>query len=239
VAFTRTDAPLGAWAKGSLTWSDGTHHVRSPIALQPVAVSAAPEVHGDASATGSTTFSVTAGYTGALNTAVSGLVGVDPIADSVPAGPFDIDAPAAGPGTKLYHVTVDPGAKAARFSLDSSDNTADLDMFVYKDGEFVDLSASGSADEQVTLVDPEPGVYDVYINGFTTPGGSTAYHLSNFVVPNVDSGNLSISPASPISTTVGVSLELTATWTGLDPAKRWLGVISYVGAADVTLVSVG
>jgi subtilisin family serine protease len=239
VTFQRTTAPLNSWVTGSLSWTDGKHVVRSPIALEPVAVSADTEVHGGASASGSQPFSVTPGYTGTLNTAVSGLVGVTPIADSVPAGPFDIDAPAEAAGTKLYHVTVPTGTKAARFSLDSSDNTADLDLFVYKAGVFVDLSASGSADEQVTLVDPEPGVYDVYINGFTTPGGSTAYHLSNFVVPTVDSGNLSVSPANPISTTVGVPIELTATWSGLDPAKRWLGVITYAGAVDVTLVSVG
>jgi hypothetical protein len=31
----------------------------------------------------------------------------------------------------------------------------------------------------------------------------------------------------------------TASWSDLNPAKRWLGVVSYAGATDVTLVSVG
>jgi uncharacterized protein YfaP (DUF2135 family) len=70
------------------------------------------------------------------------------------------------------------GTLAARFSLDSDDDTADLDLFAYvedEDGElvFVDLSASGAADEQVTLVAPEEGTYHVFVNGFTTAGGST------------------------------------------------------------------
>ena len=55
----------------------------------------------------------------------------------------------------------------------------------------VDLSASGSADEQVTMIDPAAGTYDVYVNGFATPGGSTSYGLSNFVVSSADAPNLS------------------------------------------------
>ena len=37
---------------------------------------------------------------------------------------------------------------------DAADDTADLDLFVYRDGELVDLSASGAADEQVTMLAP-------------------------------------------------------------------------------------
>src|SRR5262249_12034074 len=131
VTFTRTDAPLGDWVAGSLVWSDGTHHVRSTIALQPVAVSAPPEVHADASASGSQTFDVTPGFTGALGTSVDGLVGVTPIADSVVAGEFDINNPVADADTKHYSVVIPAGTAAARFSLDSADNTADLDPFLY------------------------------------------------------------------------------------------------------------
>ena len=50
VAFSRTTAAFGAWANGSLTWTDGSHIVRSPITLRPVPVAAPVEVHGDASA---------------------------------------------------------------------------------------------------------------------------------------------------------------------------------------------
>ena len=175
-------APIGDWAFGSLTWNGGGHAVRSPIALEPVAVSAPTEVHGDASASGSKTFQIVQGSMAPLAMSVSGLVGVTPIADSVTTGEFDINAPVADADTKLYHVVVPAGTKAARFSLDSVDDTADLDLFVYSGGDFVDLSASGAADEQVTLLDPAAGTYDVYVNGFATPGGSTAYGLANFVV---------------------------------------------------------
>ncbi len=98
------------------------------------------------------------------------------------------------------------------------------------------LSASGSSDERVTLTAPAPGTYDVYVNGFTTPGGTTSYALSNWVAPNSAAGNLNVSD-SPV--TAGVPVTLTATWTGLEPAKRYFGVISYAGATNVTFITVG
>jgi hypothetical protein len=238
VTFSRTDAAVRVWAKGSLTWSDGTHRVRIPVALRPVPVAAPSEVHGAASASGSLTYSVTPGSTGPLANTVHGLVGVTPIDDSVATGPFDATAPAAGAGTKLYHVVVPAGTSAARFSLDSNDDTADLDVFVYRSGTLVGVSASGSADEQVTLLTPTAGTYDVYVNGFATPGGTTTYKLANFVVGTATVGNASVTP-NPVSATQGVPVTLTASWSGLDAAMRWLGVIDYTGTGSVTLLSVG
>jgi subtilisin family serine protease len=238
VTFNRTDAAMREWAKGSLTWNDTTHRVRIPVALRPVPVAAPSEVHGDASATGSKTYTVTPGSTGPLANTVHGLVGVTPIDDSVTTGPFDPTAPAAGAGTKLYHVTVPAGTTAARFSLDSNDDTADLDVFVYRSGTLVGVSASGSADEQVTLLAPTDGTYDVYVNGFATPGGTTTYKLANFVVDASSAGNATVTP-NPAPATQGVPLTLTASWSGLDPAKRWFGVIDYTGTGSVTLLSVG
>jgi subtilisin family serine protease len=238
VEFTRTDAPLGAWAIGSLTWTGGGHVVRSPIALEPVTVSAPVEIHADASAEGSEDFQVTPGFTGTLNSSVAGLVGVTPVADSVTTGPFDIDNPVVDADTKLYEVSVPDGTRVARFSLDAGDDTADLDLFVYRDGEFVVLSASGAADEEITLIQPLAGTYQVYVNGFATPGGSTSYELANFVVGAGSAGNATITPSS-VAVTTGEPVTLTVSWFGLDPAKRWLGAVEYENSDEVTLVSVG
>jgi hypothetical protein len=233
-------APLSEWAFGALTWTGGGHVVRSPIALEPVAVSAPTEVHADASASGSEEFDIVLGTLEPLAMSVSGLVGVTPIADSVVTGAFDINAPVADADTKVYHVDVAAGTKAARFSLDSVDDTADLDLFVYLDGDFVALSASGAADEEVTLLDPAEGSYDVYVNGFATPGGSTAYGLANFVVGQADLGNLTLTPNPvPPPAELGDPSTVTGSWTGLDPAKRYFGVISYDGSDVVTYFSVG
>ena len=246
VTFTRTDAPLGEWATGHLTWTGGGHAVRSPVAVQPVTISAPSEVHAAASASGSADVDVIAGFDGSLNPTLHGLVGVTPVADSVVTGPFDINNPVADADTKHYAVTVPAGTLAARFSADSADDTADLDLYVYKGGVFVNLSASGAADEQVTLLSPEAGTYDVYVNGFATPGGSTNYGMANFVVGPNDLTNSDIAP-DQAAVTVGQERTFTASWTGLDVAQRWLGVISYAGVANgspvttdtMTVLSVG
>lgn len=235
VSFERNDADFGDWRIGSLTWTDGSHNVRSPIALRAVAVAVPVEVHGDASASGSQSFEVTPGFTGSLSTTVSGLVGVTPIADSVAIGPFDITNPVADADTDVYHVVVPVGTRAARFSLDADNDSDDLDLFVYKGGELVDLSASGNADEQVTLVDPADGTYDVYVNGFA---GTGAYHISNFVVDSTAAGNATVTP-NPAAVTQGVPTTLSANWTGLDPSKRYFGVINYTGTPNFTFFSVG
>jgi hypothetical protein len=240
VTFTRSTAALGDWAKGALTWSDGTHAVRSPIALRPVALKAPGEVHAAASASGSQAFQVTPGSSTALTTTVSGLTAATSQADSISTGAFDINKPVAdGSSTKSYPVKVEAGTRAVRISLDSSDDTADLDLFLYDDkGQLVDLSATGSADEQVTDLDLAAGTYTAYVNGFSTPGGSTAYTLYTTQVPAASAGNLSVSP-NPANAQQGQPLTLTGTWSGLDPSKRYLGVLSYSGTSAVTLFSVG
>src|SRR4051794_10689639 len=238
VTFTRTTATLGAWAKGSLTWTGGHHRVRSPIALQPVAVSAPGEVAAAASAAGSAHFDIVQGALAPLDLSIAGLTAGTVPPDSVVAGVFDDTNPVVDSDTKHYQVTVAAGTAAARVSLDSADDTADLDLFVYKGGTLVDLSASASADEEVTLLAPDAGTYDVYVNGFSTPGGSTSYNLYTFLVPSTDAGNTTLSPDPvPAPAELGDSATVTATWSGLDASKRYLGVISYAGSDAVTFLS--
>ena len=59
------DAALGSWAKGSLTLTGGTHKVRIPVAIRPVAIAAPTEITGTI-AQGSTSYSVTPGFSGPL-----------------------------------------------------------------------------------------------------------------------------------------------------------------------------
>jgi hypothetical protein len=238
VEFTHDGAALGEWAIGSLTWTGGGHTVRSTVAVEPVAVSAPSEVHGTGVA-GSEEFEIVLGSAEPLELSVSGLLGVDAIDDSVVSGEYDINNPVADADTKHYSVDVPADTVAARFDLNSADDTADLDLFVYKDGEFIDLSASGAADEQVTLVAPDEGTYDVYVNGFTTPGGSTNYALANFVVSESDAGNLTLTPNPvPPPAELGDPSTVTASWAGLDPAREYFGVIHYAGSDVLTFVSV-
>jgi len=232
ITVTRDGAALGDWAKGSITLQGSTHRVRIPVAVKPVALSAPAEVHGSG-ASGSLTYSVTPGFTGTLDTSVVGLAGATATPDSVVSGAF---TPAASAATKVYTLTVGPGTKIARFDVDDATNADDLDLYVYSGSTLVDLSASASGDEQVTLVDPAPGTYTAYVNGYDTGGGGN-YSYTQWAVPGVDAGNPSVSDNVPA--TLAVPVDLTATWTGLDATKRWLGVISYAGAPDTTVVTIG
>jgi subtilisin family serine protease len=232
ITVTRVDAPIGDWAKGSITLQGATHRVRIPVAVKPVAISAPAEVTGSG-ATGSLHYSVTPGFTGTLDTSVVGLTGATPTPDSVVSGAF---TPAADADTKVYSLVVAPGTRIARFDVDDATNTDDLDLYVYSGSTLVDLSASAAGDERVTLVDPAPGTYTVYVNGYDTGGGGQ-YTYTQWAVPAVDANNLTVSDNVPA--TLAVPLDVTASWSGLDATKRWLGVISYAGADETTVVTIG
>ena len=73
VTFTVTDAAvLDEFAFGSLTWSDGVHNVRSPIAVKPMALAFPGEVQGYGT-DGMLDFDVTFGYSGVYNAEPLGL----------------------------------------------------------------------------------------------------------------------------------------------------------------------
>jgi hypothetical protein len=205
------------------------------VAVKPVAISAPAEVTGSGS-TGSLTYSVTPGFTGTLDTSVIGLASATPTPDSVVSGAYDASHPAASAATKSYTLTVAPGTKLARFDVNDATNNDDLDLYVYLGGKLVDLSASASGDERVTLVDPEPGTYTAYVNGYDTGGGGQ-YTYTQWAVPGVDAHNLTVSDNVPA--TLAEPLDVTASWSGLDATKRWLGVISYAGADESTVVTIG
>jgi subtilisin family serine protease len=238
LTMTRDTAALGTWAKGNLTITgDHGHVVRLPVAVRPVAISAPVELSGTGTS-GERSFSVTPGFTGTLDTSVAGLLGATPTSGTVATGAFDADAPAAGPGTKAYTVPVPAGTGLARFDVDATATADDLDLYVYKDGELVGVSASGAADERVTLSDPEPGAYTAYVNGYATGGGG-GFAYTQWSVPSAPlvPANLTVDDNVPM--TIGQPSTLTAHWSGLLPGLRYLGYIQYGAGPERTIVSVG
>ncbi len=142
MTFTRTTATLNAYAGGSLTWSDGTHNVRSPIVIRPVALAAPAQVSGTG---GPINYTVKFGYDGPFTATPRGLIPAATTAGSVADDPADNFDP-AGEGVASFQVVVPAGTTYARFSLfDANVSPAsDLDLYVFRGADAWSASAAAA-----------------------------------------------------------------------------------------------
>lgn len=240
VTITNQSAPIGAWAFGSVTWTGPGADVRSPIAVQPVAV-AAPENLVVQGASGSADYSVVPGSTGTMTSQVHGLV---------PALTQEVEVESDGPsggagiGDRVIQVTIPEGAAAYRVEVWEDEwqpEGLDLDLYLATAaGRVIASSAAAGSDESITLVAPEPGDYLVAIDYWDGAEGAVATGPVHQYTPTADEGNLEVTP-SPTPVTTGVPVTLTATWAGLEAATRYLGVVGYdfgTGEQGWTVVAV-
>ncbi|HMM43633.1 MAG TPA: S8 family peptidase, partial [Thermomicrobiales bacterium] len=135
VTFTVTTAALNAYANGSLTWSDGARSVRSPLVVQPVALAAPAEISA-AGTSGSASFAVGFGYTGAYEARAHGMFAATKAPGTVLDDPDNDITVGLGPGKvgiTVHPVVLPAGTKYARFSLfdDYTDGDDDLDLYVF------------------------------------------------------------------------------------------------------------
>jgi hypothetical protein len=188
---------------------------------------------------------VRAGFTGTLRAAGYGLTGPTATQTAHLVGAnrtFDPGQPAAGPSVAKMTVNAPAGSKAVQFATFDGDYPAgtDLDVYVYKGGALVGLSAGVTADETVSL--PGSGAFDVYVVQYALGGGRTEQdvHLHTTVVAPTNAGNFTVTPASQ-SVTAGQAVTVTAAWSGLTAGTRYFGVIEYsdaTGPQALTLFSV-
>ena len=238
---TEAAATFDTWTFGSLTWSDGSHHVRSPIAIKPVAISAPDELTGTGLA-GEVAYDVTFGYDGAFETPVHGLVPATVTTDTVVDDP-DSDITVAletEVGINLHTISVPAGVEHLRTSLfdDEVDGAVDdLDIYLYPPGEnpldggeYVAFSAGGTAEEQIDVPSPAAGDWTLVVHGWETDGPDAVYSLFTWVVASADAGNLSAVP-DPTTASVGDTATITLTWgpplAALTPDTRYLGIVGY------------
>lgn len=238
VTFTRTTAPLDAYSSGSLTWTSGETTVRSPLAAKPVTIIAAAEVAGEGIA-GSVDVSVTPGGTGDIALSTTGLSRGQLLADPNDPGSANSGSGVTGDAVE-YLVEVPAVTALARFDLDSLDDTADLDLYVYlldDAGQPIALwfSATGAADERVDLPNPEAGQYLVLADVYSAPG-TVSWDLT--ITSAVDGGaELALDPAV-IAGQQGVESTYTASWSGLEAESTYIGLVSYGDTGARTVVTV-
>jgi subtilase family protein/fibronectin type III domain protein/PA domain-containing protein len=241
VTITRTDAaPLNTYRFGSLTWSDGTHTVRSPIVVRPVAIAVPAEVSGTG-ASGSTSFAIKTGYNGSLAYAKRGLVAATPFSGTVPDDPtsnFDTGNPAGNQGITTHDIVVAAGTSLLRVSMfdPDTDGEDDIDLYLYRVNAdasltLVGTSGGGTSAEQIQLANPAAATYRLFVHGWETDGPDANYTLFAWTLGTTDAGNLTVS--GPTTAGVGTTGTVTVSWAGLESAKRYLGQIRYQEGATV------
>lgn len=223
VSFTRTSATLNAYTGGQLTWTDGTHNVRVPVVVRPVALAAPVQVSGS--------YSVRFGYTGSFAATARGLIPATTTDGTITDDPTDTFAP-GGPGTVSFSVAIPAGTTYARFSLfDANVSPAsDIDLYVYRGTTLVGGSGSGTSNEEVNLINPVADTYTVYVHGYDV-ATSANFTLFNWLLGSTDAGNMTVS--APTTATTGALATIDLSFSGLAPGTRYLGSVAYSGIAGL------
>ncbi|MFB7249088.1 S8 family serine peptidase [Microbacterium sp. NPDC056234] len=245
VTVDNADAPVEQWATGSLTWSGEDREVRSPIAVFPVTADAPAEVTGTG-VDGSTTVEVTPGLTGDLPLTLSGLTPFELLVDEAnPVAGHSGDENSGDANKNVsWIVDVPEGTTLSRFDLDSSDDEgSDLDLTVYRVVSPDDLryyqvwqSASGSADERVTVAAPTAGTYRVVANVYSTTRPMT-WDMTYANVQPEGEGAFTATP-NPLDALRGEKTGYDVSWSGLTAGTRYLGVVQYGDSAVRSVVTV-
>ncbi|MGH3507473.1 MAG: S8 family serine peptidase [Nocardioidaceae bacterium] len=231
-------AAYGEFASGALTWS-GTrgHNVTSPIVVRPDFLDAPEDVAGDIS-TGSTLIEPRAGVTGTLRIDTVGPVATTPSPFTLEPGAFDVADPTIDSSStmRLYFVT--DAALVARFEVDAASDRDDLDLYVFRNGRLVASATSSAADEQITIENPPPGVYRVYLNSAASglEDATTSGTLMGWVLDRDAADRLQVTP-DPVTVTGGQPFGLQASWRGLDPERAWFGFVEYDGSTTRTYLT--
>jgi hypothetical protein len=255
VTFTATDAAtIGDYSFGNLLWTDNAgHDVRSALVVRPFQLAVPAQVNGTG-AVGSLSFDVDFGYTGVYSAAAHGLEPATLTPGTVVDDPAnDINtALSTGVGVTRHFVNVPSGTALARFSLfdEYTDGNDDLDLYVFSGaGAFVGGSGSATSAEQVDLLLPAGGTYQVFVHGWQTDGPDANYTLFDWSVSATPATPADAYPlmidSAPTEATLGESATIDVSWdVSGDPmaeGRKYLGAVSHSdgsGLIDLTIVAI-
>ena len=222
VTVNRISAPYDQLAVGSITWTDGEHTVRMPVAVRPVVVTAGGGGLGG-------TLRIVPGFSGRLRARLSGPV------------PAVAHTGWVRPAGARFAVDVPRGTALARFATTASDFPpgADVDLYIYRNGSLVGRSLGRDAAEQVDLHNPIRGTYEVSARLILAPGrGRLPARVDSYVVPREATGQAAVLPGDR-GVKAGMPALVRLDWPGRPPRGRWLGQVQWsdggTGEAVTTL----
>ena len=253
VTLTRDNAAENVWQYGSLTWSDGTHSVRSPIVARSGKPLVAPAFISSDKASGSKPMSITTGFAGKMSATVGGLKEIVRTASTINPAPrgtittvesMRAACVAGAPGVNVVPVTFTSSTMAAQFETFDRDTSGngrdDLDMvLVNAAGTLVTYSANDGSNEWITLQAPAPGNYRLCVIGYTTADNAPAtYGFHSAIVSTSDKGG-NFKALVPAQVYAGGKATIPVSWAGLASNKRFLGAVRLLdnnGAVGSTTV---
>jgi len=232
----RPSATVDRDVTGWLVWRGDRHRVRIPVSVRPTVVAALRQVVGSG-ASGTVVVRGRSGNGRTVKLQSSGLVAAQSTPLSLTPGSFDPARPETGTSTAAHPVTVPAGTDVARFAVTSDAAGDDVDLYVYRGGTLVGSSTGSSPDAEVTLTRPPAGDYTVYVNAGTAENGAATGELQTWVVP-AHGGRPLVLSTDAVGFAPGQRFRYTASWSQLDPAKSYLGVVTYGDSDRRTLVEV-
>lgn len=240
--LTTAGAADGVWQYGSLTWTDGTHVVRSPVTARTGRTIIAPTALTGTTASGTRLITVTTGFAGRMTANKGGLkaVTMGPT-NSLTGTPMSsttlraiCNAGADTPSVKVYPVDVPAGAIVARFELRNADvgggAADDNDLIIVAPGNTSAVySGNAGSSEAVQIAAPAAGTYKVCVLAYD--GSPVMTHkLSSWVVTTADvTSNLNV--LLPGNAVPGGTATVGVAWSGLVAGGRYVGGFQLKDAA--------
>jgi hypothetical protein len=235
IRLDRAGAQLETPARGYVVLTGLSHQARLPVVVTPRTVEA-PEEATSSGASGTLSFQAVAGTGGEMSLTTSGLASSTPVGLTLEPGDFDPRSPSADEDTARFPIEVPAGTEVVRVALAGRDSD-DMDLHLYRGEELVDSSIGSDSDELLTLVNPEPGDYELYVSSAVAANGSTTTaQLYTWVVNQDDAGNLQV--ADGVAVRAGEPFDVELTWEDLEPTARWFGAIRYGRSDERTFVTV-
>lgn len=148
-------------------------------------------------------------------------------------GSAKVDRPTIADGEEQETtVTLGEGVERLDVAIGGvSDQAADLDLAVFRDGVLVGQAADGDSEEAVSLIEPAAGEYTFVVAGYSVPAGTTEYDYRD-VFYSASLGEVTVGDA-PVKLANGASAEVSAevTVAGAAPeGRQFFGEVQLLNA---------